>query len=354
MARLDTEWGLRLRQSFPGNLRTSFAGAEANVAVDIAMYGGEARYVTALPSNPMAQAAVDQMRGLGVDTRYVLRPATGRMGLLFVESGANQRPSNVVYDRESSTFARASASDYDWDRALEDAAWFHTTGISPAVSQIAAEATLYGVKTASDRGASISIDLNYRGKLWKWSPEKTGRELAREVMADILPYADVVIGNEEDAFDALGIRSGDSDVAAGRLDVGRYAQAAREICERFSRVKYVAFTLRESISATVNRWGALLYSRLEDSAHFAPTNADGEYSPFEITSIVDRVGAGDSFAAGLIFSLLKGPEVSPATATRFSVAASCLAHSIRGDYNYTTYDEILRLADGDKSGRVVR
>ncbi len=353
MGRLEPEGLLRLRQALPGRLVMSFAGTEANVAASLAMLGVEASFVTALPKHAIADALVDRLRGLGIDTSRVLRRDEGRLGLFYVESGANQRPSVVIYDRDGATVAITPPEAYDWDRILEGASWFHITGVTPSISKNAAAVSLAAVKAARARGLRVSCDLNFRAKLWRWDPPKPPRELAGRVMREILAFADTVVGNEEDAADVLGVRAKDTDVASGRVAAERYVEVAETIAKQIPSVRRVAFTLRESLSASWNRWGAMLYDAGGGKAYFAPL-ADGRYQPYEIRNIVDRVGAGDSFAAALIFSEMTPALEAPETAVAFAAAASCLCHSIQGDFNYSSRSEIEALMKGSGSGRVVR
>lgn len=353
MGRFCPENFQRFRQSMPGKLDLTFAGSEANVAASISMLGGNARYITRLPHNPLADACRATLRGLGVDTSEMKSVDYGRLGLYFVERGANQRASTVIYDREYSSIAQTPAEDYDWKHLFQGADWLHTSGITPAISQNAAEATLAAVKSAKEQGLMVSIDLNFRKKLWQWKKGLSNQELARETMKSIIPYIDVVIGNEEDAQDVLDIVAGDSDIEGGHLDIDRYEAVAREIVRRYPNVKKVAITLRESISATHNNWGAMLYDVASDMAHFAPLNG-GEYTPYEIKAIVDRVGGGDSFAAGLVYALNSTEYAEAEASLRFAVAASCLCHSINGDFNYVSKAEVEKLMGGSISGRVVR
>lgn len=352
MCRLAAPAHLRLRQA--RELEVTHAGAEATVAASICNFGGTARYVTALPQHALAEATMDFVRAVGIDTRYVLRTDEGRLGLYFLETGANQRPSNVIYDRAESAVAITPADRYDWDAIFDGARWLHLSGITPALSQTAADATLVAAQKAKAAGAWVSIDLNFRGKLWKWGAPRTSRELARETMQTILPSVDVVIANEEDCHDVLGIRAGDSDVHAGSLDTSRYPDVARQVVKQFPTVGRVAITLRESLSATHNNWGAMLYDAASDQPVFAPLDADGNYLPYEIKNIVDRVGGGDAFAGGLIFALTTPELDEPQTAVNFAVAASCLKHSIKGDFNFSTRGEVEALMGGSASGRVVR
>ncbi|AKJ64917.1 sugar kinase [Kiritimatiella glycovorans] len=353
MGRLAPEGFYRFSQSCPGRLDLTFAGAEANVAASIAMLGGSSAYVTALPDHAIADACVRSLKALDVETRHIVRTDSGRLGLYFVETGANQRPSNVIYDREHSAVSRTPADAYDWDAIFADAGWLHISGITPALSRCAAEASLAAVRGAKEAGLTVSCDLNFRKKLWKWDETLSPRELAGRTMRDILPFVDVVIGNEGDAEDVLGIRAGDSDVESGELAIDKYPEVAGQIAGQFPNVRKVAITLRESISASHNNWGAMLYDTESEQAVFAPMR-DGEYRPYEIRNIVDRVGGGDSFAAGLIFALHSGEYTEHADAIAFAVAASCLAHSIKGDWNHSRRAEVEALMRGSGSGRVVR
>ncbi len=352
MGRLASPANLRLRQT--RNIEVTYAGAEASVAASICNYGGKARYVTALPKHTLAEAAMDSIRAVGIDTQFILRTDEGRLGLYFLETGANQRPSNVVYDRADSAISITPANRYDWDHIFKDAQWLHLSGITPALSKNAAEATLVAAQKAKEAGASVSIDLNFRGKLWKWDSNYSQRDLAQKTMREILPFVDVVVGNEEDCHDVLGIQAGDTDVHSGTLDTSRYPDVARQVVQQFPNVSKVAITLRESLSASHNNWGAMLFDAKSGQPYFAPLDENGEYSPYQIKNIVDRVGGGDSFAAGLIFASIT-PELSePRTALNYAVAASCLKHSIKGDFNYSTRAEVERLMGGNASGRVVR
>ena len=342
----------RLRQALPGSLDVSFAGAEANVAASLSMLGKTTSFVTALPKNPLADACIASLANHGIGVEHIARTDFGRLGLYFLETGANQRAGQVVYDRDGSSISMSGPDTYDWESILDGADWFHTTGITPAVSSNAADSTLSAVRRAKEKGCTVSCDLNFRKKLWKWKPPENANSLARETMTKILPFVDVVIANEEDCETVLGIHAADTDVESGKLSISRYPDVAQQVLSQFPNVKQVAITLRESLSASHNNWGAMLYSR-DSGPVFAPSS-NGEYRPYEIKNIVDRVGAGDSFAAGLIFAL-STPELSnPETAIQFATAASCLAHSILGDFNYSTRAEIEALMGGAASGRVVR
>lgn len=353
MGRICPENFQRFSQSMPGKLDMTFAGAEANVAASISMLGGKTRFVTALPDNEMTAACLTVLKGIDVDTRYIKKVNHGRFGLYFVERGANQRPSRVMYDREYSSVSMTKGEEYDWDNIFDGAGWLHTTGITPALSEISANAAEVAVRTAKEKGLTVSCDLNFRKKLWQWKPGTAANVLAQKTMQAIMPYVDVVIANEEDAHDVLGISAGETDVESGQLDIDKYTDVAKEIIRQFPNVKKVAITLRESLSATHNNWGAMLYDAETDFSHFAP-RVNGEYRPYEIKNIIDRVGGGDSFGAALVFAL-NTPELTEAeNAIRFAVAASCLCHSINGDFNYVTRSEVESLMGGSASGRVVR
>jgi len=313
----------------------TFGGGEANVAVALAGFGLPASYVTVLPpSNPIADAAIAQLRGFGVDTSKILR-GKGRMGVYYVEAGANQRPSKVVYDRDNASIALATPGDIDWDAAFAGAGWFHITGITPALSASAAGLALESVQRAREKGLTVSCDLNYRKNLWKYGKS------AVEVMRELVKSVDIGIANEEDCQMALGIKS-ESDVHSGKLDAGEYRKLAEKVTAEFPDLKALAITLRESKSASHNGWSACLYNRKDFlmSRHY------------EITHIVDRVGGGDCFAGGLIYGLQS--LGSHQEALEFAVAASCLKHSIPGDFNRFSVDEVKNLLKGDGSGRVQR
>jgi 2-dehydro-3-deoxygluconokinase len=362
MGRLAPDGKLRFGQALPGRLNITFGGAEANVAVSVAGMGGQASFVTALPKNPIADACVARLRGLGVDTSNILRVKSGRLGLYFLEHGADQRPSNVVYDRDGSAIAVTPPDQYPWPSILAGAAWLHVSGITPAVSRDAAQATQEAARQAKAAGLTVSCDLNFRKKLWNWEPSLKPRQLAQQTMRDLLPFVDLLIANEEDAADVLDIHAGDTDVQAGKVSVEKYPAVAREIVRQFPNISRVAVTLRQSISASHNDWGAMLYVAKGEQAFFAPLRdgstasspPSGQYRPYEIHNIVDRVGAGDAFGAGLIFASLTPELDEPQTALSFATAASCLAHTIEGDFNFVTRAEIETLMKGSGSGRVVR
>lgn len=310
----------------------TFGGGEANVAVSLANYGLDAAFVTKLPKHAIGQAAVNSLRQFGVDISKIVRGGD-RIGIYYLEKGASQRPSKVIYDRAGSAIATAKKEDFDWAKIFDGAAWFHWTGITPAVSDAAADITLDACKAAKAKGITVSCDLNYRKNLW--SKDKAGK-----VMGELVKYADVVIANEEDAADVFGIHASGTDVATGKLNREGYTEVAKALAARFG-CKKVAITLRESISANDNNWAAMLY-------------ADGQafFSKKYALRIVDRVGGGDSFGGGLIYGFLQ--NMKPQDALEFAVAASALKHSIESDFNHVSLDEVKKLAEGDGSGRVQR
>lgn len=314
------------------NFDAVYGGGEANVAVSLSQLGAEAKYVTRLPANPLGVACRNYLRGWGVDTSDIVFGGD-RIGIYFCEKGASQRPSNVVYDRAGSSAATASRADYDWERILDGASWFHFTGITPALGGENPAIVLDVCKTAKRKGVTVSCDLNYRKKLWT-------REQAREVMEKLCGYVDVLIANEEDSADVFGIRARGSDIEGGTLSAEGYADVARQLTERFG-LTAAAITLRESVSASVNGWSGMLY-----------TGGQAYLSTKYNIHIVDRVGGGDSFGAGLIYSLLEGK--APQDAIEFAVAASCLKHTVEGDCNIVTAAEVESLVRNGGSGRVQR
>ena len=330
MLRLAPENYLRFLQS--NRYQATFGGAEANVAVSLANYGVNACFVSKLPSHEIGQAAVNSLRAFGVDTSKVVRGGE-RVGIYYCEKGASQRPSKVVYDRAYSSIAMAKKEDFNWDEIFEGVDWFHFTGITPALSDEVAEITIEACKAAKAKGILISCDLNFRKKLW--SKQKAG-----EVMGEVCKYVDYCIANEEDAKDVFGIEADNTDIYGGKLDREGYISVAKKLTDRFN-FKGVAITLRESKSANDNDWSGMLY-----------TNGQAYFSKKYSIHIVDRVGGGDSFGGGLIYSLVNGKE--PQAAIEFAVAASCLKHSIEGDYNMVSVAEVENLAGGDASGRVQR
>jgi 2-dehydro-3-deoxygluconokinase len=337
MLRLKSPGFERLFQS--PILESTFGGGEANVAASLAKFGMDVAFVTILPDNLIGEACMDSLRGFGIDTSLILRQGE-RIGIYFLEAGANFRPSVVVYDRTHSSFSDAHPEDFNWGKIFSGARWFHITGITPAVSQSAAELALTAVSQAKTHGLTVSCDYNYRKNLWKYGKS------AVEVMHELVKSVDIGIANEEDCQKALGINlDGDhweSDLKVGNLCLEKYRILCEKVFEEFPNLKMQAITLRESFSADFNGWSACLHDR-------ESFIVSGRY---EIKDIVDRVGGGDAFSAGLIYGLMG--EMAPAQALEFAVAASCLKHSIPGDMNRVTVSEVNRLLAGDGSGRVQR
>lgn len=330
MLRLQPYDYLRFVQA--DSFEATFGGGEANVAVSLANYGLDARFVTKLPEHAIGQMAVNSLRKYGVDTRHIVRGGD-RVGIYFLEKGASNRGSVCIYDRAHSAIAEADSADFDWDSIFEGADWFHFTGITPALGANVVEICRQACIAAKKHGVKISCDLNYRGKLWT-------RQQAREAMTELCQYVDVCISNEEDAKDVFGIEAENTDIYGGKLNKEGYKSVAKQLADKFGFEK-VAITLRTSISASDNDWAAMLY--------------DGEnycFSKEYHLHIVDRVGGGDSFGGGLIYALLSGKNTQDAV--EFAVAASALKHSIEGDYNLVTVSEVEKLAGGDGSGRVQR
>lgn len=315
-------------------LEATFGGGEANVAVSLANYGMDAAFVTALPSNDIADACIGELRRFNVDTSLIVK-GSGRVGIYFLESGANQRASKVVYDRAGSSIALAKPGDIDWDKVFKGADWFHITGITPAISASAAELSMESVKAAKKMGLTVSCDFNYRGKLWKYG------KTAPEVMGELVKFVDVGIANEEDCQKSLGVTV-DVDVESGELDTAKYEALAKKVLDTYPNLQVMAITLRESKSADINGWSGCLHDR----SKFYLSNH------YDITDITDRVGGGDAFASGLIYGL--NNYESKEDALNFAVAASCLKHSIIGDFNRVSLSEVTKLMGGDASGRVQR
>ena len=330
MGRLCPEGYLKVVQA--RKLELTYAGGEANVAVSLANYGENVSFVTKLPDNDLGKAVLRELRGYKVNADDIVIGGE-RLGMYYVEKGASQRPSKVIYDRKYSAISMAARSDFDWDRILKDANWFHFTGISPALSDNMIAICEDALKKAKELGITVSCDLNYRKNLW--SSEK-----ANEVMSKLMQYVDVCIANEEDAEKVLGIKAENTDVTSGELDKDGYISVAKQIEKRFG-IKTVAITLRESVSASDNGWSAMLYQ-----------NGKAYFSKRYLIHLVDRVGGGDSFVGGLLYGLIKRHE--PQEALEFAVAASCLKHTIEGDFNQVTVDDVKKLMQGDGSGRVQR
>lgn len=342
MAKYVTFGEIMLRLTPPGHdvlfqtprLEATFGGAEANVAVSLANYGEDVAFVTAAPANPIGDAMLRELRGFGVDTRFIRR-CGDRLGVYYTETGSNMRPSKVIYDRAHSSMSEVEPGDFDWEIIFDDAKWFHTTGITPAIAEGTAKTALEAMKRAKEKGLTVSCDLNYRKKLWKWG------KTPKEVMSEMAQYIDVMIANEEDCQKCLGIEL-DVDVTSGKLDTSKYEALARKIMATYKNVQYLAVSLRESISADWNNWSVVLASK--DRFYVS--------KKYEIRDIVDRIGGGDSFGSGLIWGLnnLDGPQA----AVEFAAAASALKHTVYGDFNRVSRDDVLTLVGGNSSGRVQR
>ena len=331
MMRLQPEGYKRIMQA--DSFDIVFGGGEANVAVSLAQYGEDVAFVTKLPSNALGDKCVRELKGWGVDTSKIVRGGN-RIGIYFCEKGCSQRGSNVIYDRAGSAIAEVGEYDFDIDAMLDGAQWLHWTGITPAISDNMAKLTAKILKAAKQRGVRVSCDLNYRKKLWS-------KQKANEVMSELVKYVDVLISNEEDSKDVFGIEADGTDINAGVISAKGYESIGRQLMAKFPNIKYVAFTLRESVSASCNGWSAILM--------------DGKkvYSSKKyMIDIVDRVGGGDSFGAGLIYSFIN--NMSAQDSIEFAVAASCLKHTVEGDFNIASVDEVKKLAGGYGSGRVQR
>ncbi len=342
MAKFVTFGEIMLRLKTPGHerffqspsLEATFGGGEANVAVALANYGLDAGFVSALPDNDIGESAVRELKKFGVDTTHINRSGD-RVGIYYLEAGANQRPSKVVYDRAGSSICMAQPGDFDWTKIFAGAKWLHITGITPALSESAAALSLEAVTAAKEHGVTVSCDFNFRGKLWKWG------KTAPEVMTDLVKFVDVGIANEEDCQKSLDI-SVDIDVESGELDTAKYEALGEKVLQQFPNMSVIAITLRESHSADRNGWSACL----RDADGFKLSQR------YEITDIIDRVGGGDSFASALIYGLNAYQDRQESL--EFAVAASCLKHSILGDFNRVSVAEVEHLMGGDASGRVQR
>lgn len=343
MAKVVTMGETMLRLSTPNNEKfiqadefdATYAGGEANVAVSLANYGHDVEFVTAVPANPIGECAVAALRKYNVGTKYIARSGK-RLGIYFLETGSAMRASNVVYDRADSSIATATPDEFNFDEIFEGVDWFHFTGITPAISDSAITLTEAALKAAKAHGVTVSVDLNFRKKLW--SSEK-----AQKVMTELMQYVDVCIGNEEDAEKVLGFKPGKTDVTSGELELAGYVDIFNQMADKFG-FKYIVSSLRESISASNNGWSACIMD--------GKTREFYHSRKYSITPIVDRVGGGDSFAGGLICGLLDGKDMK--SALEFAVAASALKHTIPGDFNLVTRAEVDNLAGGDGSGRVQR
>ncbi|MGD9567961.1 MAG: PfkB family carbohydrate kinase [Sedimentibacter sp.] len=315
-------------------MEATFGGGEANVAVSLANYGMDAAFLTVLPNNVLGNEAIKVLRSFGVDTSKIIR-GNGRLGIYFLEGGSNQLPSKVVYDRDFAAIALAKPGDIDWNKAFEGVSWFHITGITPALSESVMELSLESVKAAKAKNITVSCDLNFRKNLWKYGKK------APEVMGELVKYVDVAVANEEDCQKSLGVKI-DVNVEGGELDRNKYQELSNAVLKAYPNMKMIAITLRESVSADINGWAACL----NDRENFYVSKK------YEIRDIVDRVGGGDSFAGGLIYGINNCNDKQEAL--EFAVAASCLKHSITGDFNRVNVSDVEKLAGGDASGRVQR
>lgn len=333
MLRLATPEYQRFSQA--SNFRASFGGGEANVAVSLSNFGIPTEFVSRIPNNDIGDTCMKELQKHGVGTHHVLRGGE-RLGIYFLETGAVNRAGKVIYDRSGSAFSELKKGMIDWDKVFEDATWFHCTGITPALSQSAAEICREAVKKAIEKGITVSCDLNYRTKLWNYG------KTAKEIMPDLVAGCDIIMGNEEDAEKSLGIKAEDTDVMAGDVKAEAYRSVSAQIMKRFPKAKKVITTLRGSVSASHNTWSGVLYDG--KTLFKAPE--------FNITHIVDRIGGGDAFMAGLIYGMITG--LDDQKVLDFATAASCLKHTIHGDFNLATLEEVETLMSGDKSGRVKR
>jgi 2-dehydro-3-deoxygluconokinase len=333
MARVAMPGFARFRQAMPGAVNLTFAGAEASIAASLACLGVDAAFVTALPDHAVADACIDELRGLGVETRYILRTSAGRMGVFYLEHGVNQRGGNVIYDREGASVAVTPADAYDWNAAFAGCEWFVISGITAAISRNGADVALHAVREAARRGIKVVCDINFRTKLWRWDPPAEAQELARRTLGEILPYVTLFVGGVSDAALVLGIGP-DDDLKS----------LARRLCTRFPGLGHAAFTLREGSTSLVQVFGGALYDVAAEELHASPRHS--------ISQVVDRLGAGDAFTAGLVVALMEGRPGAEAVA--FAAAAGCLAHSTEGDYHRGSREEIEALMVGDGGGRVSR
>lgn len=313
-----------------------YGGGEANVAVSLANFGLPVEFITRLPNNDLGLACIQYLRQYGVNTEKIILGGE-QIGIYFLELGASARASKVIYDRDNSAIATATPDMFDWEQNFEGVSWFHWTGITPAISQNLADICFDAVQVAKSKNITVSCDLNYRSKLWKYSKKPI------DIMPKLVSICDIAIGNEEDADKVLGIKAPDTDITSGKLDPSKYKKVVEEMSQKYPNLKYIALTLRGSLSASHNTWSGILYDKKR--TYFAPH--------YDIAHIIDRVGGGDSFAAGLIYGLLNFKN-DPQKILNFAVASSCLKHTIFGDFNLVTVDEVLKIMKGDLSGRVSR
>ncbi|QDT63887.1 sugar kinase [Calycomorphotria hydatis] len=339
MVRLTAPGYQRFRQSVPGTLETTFGGAEASVAALIAGLGSKSAYITAFPNNPLGHAALSCLKSLDVDTQHIVQADDGRMGLYFVETGANQRPGQVIYDREHSAFSATPSERYDWENIFAEATWLYLSGITPAISKCTAEVAKVAIAEARKRNVKVACDMNYRSKLWKWEPGTPPEQLAARTMRALIQQVDLLICSRNDIVITLGIPNGISNLAL-----------LRELCRQNPSLNTVAMTHRKSISANHQRFSATLYLPSSQKQHEAPV----EQPYYDIPQAVDRIGTGDAFAGALLYALEDAELSDPTNAISFSTAAGCLAHSIPGDFSLITRQEVESLMRGQDSGRIQR
>ncbi len=351
MARFSSPGFRRFVQCMPGSMDVLFAGAEASVAMSIAHLGGHAAFVTALPRHALAAACIASLRSVGIDTSHIVRTDEGRLGLYFLEAGVNQRPSQVIYDREGASVAVLAADAYDWEAIFRDADWLVISGITPALSANAAQVTQQAVAEATRRGVRVLCDLNYRAKLWRWDPALPPRQLAIQTIRELLPSVDLFVAGSDEIEELLGEQQ--PSPAADDHPATRFAAAAGRLAARYPRLARIASTIRQSQSASTQSLGGMLYERESGEVAVAP-QADGVLAPYLVSQMVDRIGTGDAFTAALLFALTTPELARPQRAIAFASAAFCLSHSIDGDFNYSTRAEIEALTAGDQSGRVQR
>lgn len=359
MGRFSTPGYLRFSQSFPGTLQVEFAGAEANVAASLALLGTPSRFVTALPTHAIADACVASLRSRGVDTDHIVRTSQGRLGLYFLEKGVSQRPGNVIYDRDDTSIALTPASSYNWEKIFADAGWFHVSGITPSLSSTAAKTLIDAMDAALNRGLTISCDLNYRAKLWRWDPAKSPAKLAQSIMPEVVSRVHWLVAGLDDAATMLGLVSNptalppltDSEPLQSRIE-SNFA-LAQTLFAKFPKLVSVATSLRSGDSSSSNHYAAMLTAKGAQTPLVAPS-VDGTLAPYYIDTIVDRVGAGDAFAAGLIHALTSDDLNAYPSALQFATAAAVLAHSFEGDANLASRSEIVELAQNRSSTRVRR
>ena len=353
MLRLAPQGKRRLAQALPGTLEATFGGSEANVCASLAMFGTPCRFLTALPDTPPARAFAAQLRGLGCDLSRVLCTDSGRMGVYYVEHGSNMRGASVWYDRENSVISTLGPEAYDTEPMLEGVTHLHFSDITCALTEKAFRTVIAFAQEAKRKGIRVSLDINNRKKLWNWKPGTEKQTLARECLEELTPYADWIIGNREDISAIFGFAAPPA-LREGKIDFDAYAKSAELLADKFPQARYIAFTLRETISADSNLWGGMLYDGEEKKAFFAPLDQEGNYAPYAMRDIVDRFGGGDAFTAGLLHALYSEKYSSPETAVRFAAAAGALKHSIFSDYNYTNEAEVEALMFSDGSGRIRR